>query len=87
MIEKECIIPHIHHRAVLGNKGKNVQELAAKLGVQIKFPERQSSNNEANPKETEDSKLDVVLISGKKDDVEEAYNALQVGLAKAKELL
>ena len=76
MVEKECIISHVHHRAVLGNKGKNVQELSSKLGVQIKFPERRPVNSEAAASEGDDSKLDVIVISGKKDDVEEACNTL-----------
>ena len=36
----ECIIPHKHHRSVMGAKGMNVQEITKQFNVNIKFPDR-----------------------------------------------
>jgi len=82
MTEIQCIIPQKHHRAILGNKGKNVQDLTAKLNIQIKFPERRRNDEDAPPidepppVEGEENKNDIILISGNKDRAEEAKNAL-----------
>lgn len=87
MTEIQCIIAQKHHRAVLGNKGKNVQDITARLNVQIKFPERKRTDEEA-PQESvdeppppavvegEDNKNDIITISGNRDRAEEAKNAL-----------
>jgi len=84
MTEIKCIIPQIHHRSLLGNKGKNIQELTAKFNIQIKFPERKKQEEgeapveEAPPAplEGEDNKNDTIVISGNRDRCEEAKNAL-----------
>jgi len=83
MTEIQCVIAQKHHRAVLGNKGKNVQDITARLNVQIKFPERKKTDEDA-PQEILDEpppvdgedKSDIITISGNKDRAEEAKNAL-----------
>lgn len=35
-----CEIPQKNHRAVMGPKGSNVQQIEAKFDVKIKFPDR-----------------------------------------------
>lgn len=80
MTEIQCIIPQKHHRAILGNKGKNVQDLTSRLNVQIKFPERRKTDEEAPaeeiPVEGQENKNDIITISGNKDRCEEAKNEL-----------
>ena len=36
----ECVIPHKHHRDVMGAKGANVQAVSQENNVTIKFPDR-----------------------------------------------
>lgn len=75
----------------LGNKGKNIQELTAKYSVQIKFPERKkpaeaprpdapptTPEEPASPTDDEDGKNDTILISGKKENAEDARDAIMV---------
>lgn len=77
MVEIECVISQKHHRNILGNKGKNVQDLTSRLNVQIKFPERRrAEDTEADEIKDENSKNDIIMISGKKENAEEAKNAL-----------
>ena len=88
MTEIKCIIPQKHHRALLGNKGKNIQELTARLNIQIKFPERKKvEEGEAAPveeappaptSEEDENKADTIVISGHRDRCEDAKNALLV---------
>ena len=79
MTEIECIVPQKHHRSLLGNKGKYVQEISANFSVQIKFPDRRKSEepplDEAPP---EDGKNDIIVIHGRKDNAEKAKAALSV---------
>lgn len=81
-IEVKCAIPQKHHGSLLSNKGRDVQELSAKLNVHIKFPDRQRKEDkqQAEPSaETDaDNSNDVISISGNKDNVEEAKTALLV---------
>jgi len=91
MTEIKVVIEQRHHRALLGNKGKNIQELTARLNVQIKFPERKRQDEVAAPGEggeeapvspvtpdapDEEGKTDTILISGHRDRCEEAKAAL-----------
>ena len=84
MTEIQCIIPQKHHRAILGNKGKNVQDLTSRLNVQIKFPERRRNEDETpvvdEPpvEEGQENKNDIIMISGNRERAEEAKNALMV---------
>lgn len=79
MTEIECIVPQKHHRSLLGNKGKYVQEISANFSVQIKFPDRRKAEepplDEAPP---EDGKNDIIVIHGRKDNAEKAKAALTV---------
>jgi predicted PilT family ATPase len=84
MTEIKCVISQKHHRALLGNKGKNIQELTARLNIQIKFPERKRNDEEvvegeeppAAPTPEDLEKADTISISGHKDRCEEAKQAL-----------
>lgn len=80
MIEIKCNILQKHHRGILGNKGKNVQDLTSRLNVQIKFPDRRRNDDppqeEASETTDGENKNDIILISGKKENVEEARDAL-----------
>jgi transcription antitermination factor NusA-like protein len=88
MTEIKCIIAQKHHRALLRNKGKNIQELTARLNIQIKFPERKKVEEVVEgapveeapptppPVEGEENKADTIVISGHRDRCEEAKNAL-----------
>merc|ERR1719462_545129 len=83
MTEIKCVIAQKHHRALLGNKGKNIQELTAKLNIQIKFPERKKQEEGEAPAEEapvqpeeDENKADTIVISGHRDRCEEAKNAL-----------
>ena len=84
MVEVKCVIQQKHHRAILGNKGRNVQELTSTLNVQIKFPDRRRNDEqppspeEAPANEEEENRNDIILISGKRESVEKAKNALLV---------
>lgn len=92
MTDIKVVIQQKHHRALLGNKGKNIQELTARLNVQIKFPERKRTEEDVAPPaegeeapapapeapvaEGDENKADTIIISGHKDRCEAAKNAL-----------
>ena len=81
MTEVQCIVPQKHHRNLLGNKGKYVQDISAKFSVQIKFPDRRKAEDpplEEAPAEGETNKNDIIVILGKKDNAENAKAALMV---------
>ena len=90
MTELQCIIEQKHHRSILGNKGKYVQDISAKWNVQIKFPERRRQGDQKqgdqSPPPVEDvsnddespRKADIIMVIGKKDKAEEAKKALLV---------
>jgi len=48
-VELKCVIPQKHHRAILGAKGVNVQQVTSKFQVQIKFPERAKEGEAQEP--------------------------------------
>ena len=89
MTEIQCIIQQKHHRNLLGNKGKYVQEISAKFNVQIKLPDRRktqptSPGEEAPPTEEPETnedgenKNDIIIILGKLENAENAKAALLV---------
>jgi len=90
MIEIKCVIAQKHHRNILGNKGRNVQELTSRLNVQIKFPERRRNDAEEDPavieSTDEENKNDVIMISGKKENAEEARDCLLALVPVTKEI-
>ena len=97
-MELKCVIPQKHHRAILGAKGANVQQVTSKFQVQIKFPERAreadpqaepmvNGNSEHEPAaepaaETGDNACDIILITGKKESAEGARDELLVSGTK-----
>ena len=97
-VELKCVIPQKHHRAILGAKGANVQQVTSKFQVQIKFPERAreadpqaepmvNGNSEHEPAaepaaETGDNACDIILITGKKESAEGARDELLVSVTK-----
>ncbi|XP_065187615.1 vigilin-like [Sycon ciliatum] len=68
----ECEIPAEHHRSVMGQRGSNVQNITKDFDVQIKFPERVSAD--ADPDAV---KSNIVKVTGKKDNVDRACDALK----------
>ena len=89
MITVDCVIPQKHHRSIMGAKGHQIQDITAKYNVMIKFPERPVANGNAQHEEAEGEvegeaesqsprPCDIIVISGKKDQVEAAKAALMV---------
>lgn len=83
MVTIECAIPQIHHRSVMGAKGTKVQAITQDYGVQIKFPDRNSSSQNADTNGELNGNLDaqqhlgdVIRITGKREKCEEAKQAL-----------
>lgn len=89
----ECIIEQKHHRNLMGPKGSNVQGITQEHNVSIKFPERVAKNNSSSPPDDgspptavnggEDyqekaSQRDVIVITGRVENVEAAKQALLV---------
>lgn len=84
----EVHIKHKNHPAVIGKSGVNSQRISNDFNVNIQFPARiqaeqengeQQELNGANTESADPSspsKLDIVLISGFKDDCEKAKEAL-----------
>jgi len=90
MTEVQCNVAQKHHRSLLGNKGKYVQEISAKYNVQIKFPDRRKPDDQpSSPDETPsegDNKNDIIMIHGKKDNAENAKAALLELVPVSKEI-
>lgn len=97
MSEIQCIITQKHHRNLLGNKGKYVQDISAKFNVQIKFPDRRktqptSPGEEAPPAEVPETneeggnKNDIIIILGKLENAENAKAALLELVPVSKEI-
>ncbi|XP_060527573.1 vigilin isoform X2 [Cylas formicarius] len=82
MITIECFIPQKHHRTVMGAKGHKVQRITADYEVQIKFPDR--DNTEEYHSEVTNGDInadpirqcDVIKITGKESNCLEAKQAL-----------
>ncbi len=87
----ECIIPQKHHRTIMGAKGSRVQLVTSQFEVGIKFPDRNpnaeqaeegelvvngDSNGDAH-EEDKPKKCDTILITGKKENCEQAKEALE----------
>lgn len=78
----ECIIPQSQHRTVMGSKGKNVQGITSDFNVQIKFPDRENTdeyhdgqvNGDVNAEPIRN--CDVIRITGKVDNCNGAKQAL-----------
>ncbi len=86
MVTIECVISQKHHRAVMGQRGRNVQDVTARNKVNIKFPDRAVANGDAehaengvDGEESPRASSDVILITGKAEDAEKAKQELLVG--------
>lgn len=91
-VELKCVIPQRHHRAILGAKGVNVQQVTSKFNVQIKFPERARESDSQEPMVNGDSEpteaaaeppveavenaCDIIMITGRKENAEGARDEL-----------
>jgi len=76
----ECHIEQVHHRTIMGPKGKNVQGITQENNVLIKFPEKAKSggvNGDVNGDSNGHPDCDIIKISGKKDNCEAAAKALK----------
>jgi polyribonucleotide nucleotidyltransferase len=84
MVTIECVIQQGHHRSVMGAKGAKVQAITQDYGVQIKFPDRNSSSssNDTNGDVNGSSDTpqqqpgDIIRITGKREKCEDAKQAL-----------
>jgi len=84
MITIECIIPQNLHRTVMGAKGYKVQGIVAQFDVQIKFPDKNNTdeyvNNEGQLNGDMNSdpirQCDVIRITGKEENCKSAKQAL-----------
>lgn len=83
MVTIECIIPQNHHRTVMGAKGSKVQGITSDFDVQIKFPDRENTeeypghgqlNGDINGGPVRH--CDVIRITGKEENCLKAKQAL-----------
>lgn len=76
----ECVISQRHHRTVMGARGTKVKDITAEFDVQIKFPERDTTEGADVPvKEAEDAEPgqnDIIKITGRPENCEAAKKAL-----------
>ncbi|KAJ2952741.1 hypothetical protein O0L34_g7097 [Tuta absoluta] len=76
----ECIIPQRHHRTVMGARGTKVKDITAEFDVQIKFPERDTTEGAEIPARAEEgaepTPNDVIRITGRPENCEAAKKAL-----------
>ena len=87
MVTIECEIAQKHHRSVMGQRGKNVQDITSRNNVQIKFPDRSLANGNAENGEANENgdvsprpMADIILITGKQENAEKAKEELLVCL-------
>ena len=78
------MIEQQHHRTIMGARGANIQKVCSDFNVQIKIPDRKSSNkaqqngtanDQENSNDAESS--DVIRVSGRKENCEDAVAALK----------
>jgi len=75
----DCEIEQSYHRTVMGAKGSKVQKITTDFNVQIKFPDKAVENGgEANgvTNGERSSNPNIIKITGKKDNCENASKAL-----------
>merc|ERR1711981_53880 len=80
----ECVIEQQHHRTIMGARGANIQKVCSDFNVQIKIPDRKSNKaqqngttNENNEETNGQENSDIIRISGRKENCEEAATALK----------
>lgn len=77
----ECVIPQRHHRTVMGARGAKVKDITAEHDVQIKFPERDTTEGadvpvKENDENAEPGLNDIIRITGRPENCEAAKKAL-----------
>ncbi|XP_068630109.1 vigilin isoform X1 [Battus philenor] len=76
----ECVIPQKHHRTVMGARGAKVKDITAEFDVQIKFPERDTTEVAdvvvRNDDSAEPGINDIIRITGRPENCELARKAL-----------
>ncbi|XP_045484905.1 vigilin [Pieris rapae] len=76
----ECVIPQKHHRTVMGARGAKVKDITAEFDVQIKFPERDTTEGADIPVRGEEGSEpgpnDTIRITGRPKNCEDAKKAL-----------
>ncbi|XP_063821782.1 vigilin [Ostrinia nubilalis] len=77
----ECVISQRHHRTVMGARGAKVKDITAEFDVQIKFPERDTSEAADIPVKNGDDNAepgvnDIIRITGRPENCEAAKKAL-----------
>ncbi|CAK1552035.1 unnamed protein product [Leptosia nina] len=76
----DCVIPQKHHRTVMGARGAKVKDITAEYDVQIKFPERDTTEGADIPVRNEESSEpgpnDIIKITGRPKNCEDAKQAL-----------
>ncbi|XP_022819366.1 vigilin [Spodoptera litura] len=77
----ECVIPQRHHRTVMGARGAKVKDITAEHDVQIKFPERDTTEGadvpvKENNESAEPGPNDIIRITGRPENCEAAKKAL-----------
>jgi len=80
----ECVISQADHRTVMGSGGNNVREITKNFDVGIKFPDKPApaqQNGDAPHEETNGTdegprKGDIIIITGKPENCENAKQAL-----------
>ena len=81
----ECVIEQQHHRTIMGARGANIQKVCSDFNVQIKIPDRKSSNkaqqngtaNDQQENSNDAESSDVIRVSGRKENCEDAVAALK----------
>ncbi|VVC87406.1 unnamed protein product [Leptidea sinapis] len=76
----DCIIPQRHHRTVMGSRGSKVKDITAEFDVQIKFPERDTTDGAEQQVRYDDNAEpgpnDIIRITGRPENCEAAKQAL-----------
>lgn len=78
----DCIISQRHHRSVMGARGVKVQGVTSQYDVQIKFPDRDATDEAPNMNGTNNGdgdavrNCDIIRITGPKEKCEAARQAL-----------
>lgn len=82
MVTIECVISQRHHRTVMGAKGYRVQGVTSQFDVQIKFPDRDNTEEYQSQLTNGDvgdepiRQCDVIRITGKEENCLKAKQAL-----------
>merc|ERR1711962_1119200 len=78
MVTIDCEIEQQYHRTVMGAKGSLVQRITRDFDVQIKFPDKANENGEpVVPSPDRSSDPNIIRITGKKDNCDNAAAALR----------